>query len=576
MTSNSPHILQFTADTVFVHQHYLSTGKLIPISSLAYHLLYEFITEELESLKEVRSISIDISQDKLVNKLTIILGKLDYRLYLDVKLVYPDETDEKYLKQLSQFIRKIKRTQSDVRGYQVLFTDGCSIESTIYLMDLIFILSLFQLVNIEYSDGNLFSCPKISIKLGEQAIRDGLFRCYQSELPEILLAKGGAIGQSGRLELRKLSTQPLIKIVQHVSQYHGQKGISPVFLSNTIVSFSLFLYHINVTQASNSDEKLKERLLRLQKALNPSYLPYPFDSLLRDMRRKKQVTYSPERRWVYVPPYEIWSKADLLKNIAWFPNGIRLAEILPQLDKSLETEGLTAQFGDATPMQTLFMSLLNELENAMVKDEADISQTTIPEPSVTETHFSADQTNQRQSQVSCLPGNTKSVALAQSQTGNTARGVSATQIAASAKLEDHPSYKHIIAPMLESRELAQCSIALPSGTEVFIFSRISALSYTHKILEEGSNKQRERRPVFGKLTKAMRSFIFKRRKEIFPASVPEVDKMKQDLRQFLKIDATTQQTRTRFSYAKQAKEWENTHITEDWYLKCKEDRTVHN
>lgn len=576
MTTNPPYILQFTADTVLVHQHYISTGRMIPVSSLAYSLFYEFIIEELESLKEVRSISIDISQDKLVNKLTTILGKLDYRLYLDIKLVYPEETDEKYLKQLSQFIRKIKRTQSDTRSYQVMFAGGHSIESIIYLIDIVFVLSLFQIVNIEYNDGNLFSCPKISIKLGEQAVRDGLFRCYQPELPEIFLAKGGVIGQSGRLELRRLSTQPLTKIVQQVSQHHGQKGISLIFLSDTIVSFSLFLYHISVTQVSNSDEKLKERLLCLQKALNPSYLPYPFDSLLRNMRKRKQVTYSPEKRWVYVPPYEIWSKADLLRNIQWFPNGIKLLEILPQLDKSLEAEEMITKFGDTRSMQTLFMSLLNELENSLLKDGDSTSQTSAPDLSVTETHFSVDQTTQRFSQASCLPGNTKSIALAQSQMGHTARGASTTQMVSSAKLEDHPSYRLIIVPMLESRELAQCSISLPSGIEVFIFSRVSALSYTHKILEDGSNKQRERRPVFGKLTKAMRSFIIKRRKEIFPIAIPDIDKMKQSLRQFLKIDATTQQNKTRFSYTRQAKEWENTHITEDWYLKCKEDRAAHN
>lgn len=575
MSSNLPHILQFAADKVFVYQHYISTGKKVPITSLAYCLFYEFIVEELESLKEIRSISIDISQDRLVNKLTYIFSKLDYRLYLDIQLIYPEETDEKYLRQLYQFIRKIKRTQSDARSYQIVFSNGCSTESAVYLVDLIFILSLMQLVNVEYNDGNLFSYPKISIKLGEQAIRDGLFLCYQPELPEMLLTKGGAIGRSGRLELRRLSTLPLMKIVQQISQHHGQQGILPIFLSDTIVSFSLFLHHINVVEASDGDEKLKETLLYLQKALNPSYLPYPFDSLLRDMRKKKQVTYSPEKRWIYVPPYEIWSKADLLKNIVWFPGGIRLAEILPQLDKSLESEEMISKPGDDTSMRVLFTSLLNELENSILRDRGDISQTSMPDLSVADTHLSTDRLNQKFSQVSYLPGNAKSVNLAQSQAGTAVRGAGAAQIAVSAKLEDHPSYRLIIAPMLESRELAQCNIALPSGTEAFIFSRVSALSYTHKTLEEGPNKQREREPVFGKLTKAMRGFIFRRRKEIFPAATPELEKMLADLRQLLRIDATTQQTKTRFSHARQAKEWENTHITEEWYLKCKEDRAAH-
>lgn len=124
-----------------------------------------------------------------------------------------------------------------------------------------------------------------------------------------------------------------------------------------------------MTEVSDGDEKLKETLLYLQKALNPSYLPYPFDSLLRDMRKRKQMTYSSEKRWVYVPPYEIWSKADLLKNIVWFPSGIRLAEILPQLDKSLETEEMILKSGNDTSMQVLFTALLNELENSMLRDK---------------------------------------------------------------------------------------------------------------------------------------------------------------------------------------------------------------
>lgn len=574
MSSNPPHILQFATDKVYVYQHYISTGKKVPISSLAYRLFYEFVIEELESLKEVRSISIDISQDRLVNKLTYILSKLDYRLYLDIKLIYPEETDEKYLKQLCHFIRKIKRTQSDARSYQIVFSHGCSVESAVYLVDLIFVLSLLQLVNVEYNDGNLFTYPKISIKLGEQLIKDGLFLCYQPELPEMLLTKGGAIGRSGRLEMRRLSTLPLMKIVQQISQYHGQQGILPIFLSDTIVSFSLFLHHINVTEVSDGDEKLKETLLYLQKALNPSYLPYPFDSLLRDMRKRKQMTYSSEKRWVYVPPYEIWSKGDLLKNIVWFPSGIRLAEILPQLDKSLETEEMILKSGNDTSMQVLFTALLNELENSMLRDKGDLSQTSIPDLSVADTQLSTDQVTQKFSQISYIPGTSKNATLAQSQTSNVVRGASTAQVSVSAKLEDHPSYRLIIAPMLESRELAQCNIALPSGIETFIFSRVSALSYTHKTLEEGPNKQRERRPVFGKLTKAMRGFIFRRRKEIFPAAVPELEKMQADLRQLLRIDATTQQTKARFSHARQVKEWENTHITEEWYLKCKEDRVT--
>lgn len=386
--------------------------------------------------------------------------------------------------------------------------------------------------------------------------------------------QGGAIGRSGRLEMRRLSTLPLMKIVQQISQYHGQQGVLPIFLSDTIVSFSLFLHHINVTEVSDGDEKLKETLLYLQKALNPSYLPYPFDSLLRDMRKRKQMTYSSEKRWVYVPPYEIWSKADLLKNIVWFPSGIRLAEILPQLDKSLETEEMILKSGNDTSMQVLFTALLNELENSMLRDKGDLSQTSIPDLSVADTQLSTDQVTQKFSQISYIPGTSKNATLAQSQTSNVVRGASTAQVSVSAKLEDHPSYRLIIAPMLESRELAQCNIALPSGIETFIFSRVSALSYTHKTLEEGPNKQRERRPVFGKLTKAMRGFIFRRRKEIFPAAVPELEKMQADLRQLLRIDATTQQTKARFSHARQVKEWENTHITEEWYLKCKEDRVT--